>query len=287
MAQVALPVRRRWGQTSRRDSWWSQPLTVFLVLSAFLVYANVRVFEGDHYFSGHAPQPARYISNYLTPFYSPLMYDAPARAAQSGPSGHAWLGAKPAWIPSFVSAAALILIFPAGFRFTCYYYRGAYYKAFWQDPPSCAVGEPRNEYRGEAKWPLLIQNIHRYFMYFAVVFLFILGYDAWHAFWFKEALPAGEAKWHFGVGVGSLVLLLNVVLLTGYTLGCHSLRHLVGGSFDEVSKMPLREKMYCGVTCLNGKHMLWAWLSLVWVAFSDVYVRMVASGAWTDVHFVF
>ena len=48
---------------------------------------------------------------------------------------------------------------------TCYYYRGAYYKAFWADPPSCAVGEPRKKYLGESSLPLILQNFHRYFLF--------------------------------------------------------------------------------------------------------------------------
>lgn len=264
--------RRGFGVTSRTDAWWTQPLAVFVGLAAFLVYANVRVFENDHYFSGHAANNAS--TNYLTPFYSPLSFDAPGKPA----SGHAWMSQKPDWMPGFVSAAALILIFPAGFRFTCYYYRGAYYKAFWADPPSCAVGEPRGNYRGENSLPLLVQNIHRYFMYFAVIFLFILSYDAWHGLHFKAA----DGSWQFGLGVGSLVLIVNVVLLTGYTLGCHSVRHLIGGHKDCVSGSPAQFAVYRCVSCLNRRHMLWAWCSLIWVAFTDLYVRMCASGAWTD-----
>lgn len=282
MSQMTLPVKRSWGETQRRDAWWKTPLFVFVMLGAFLVYANIRVFEGDNYYSGHSMVETNRATNYLTPFYSPLVFEVESRAAT--PSGHAWLSAgRPAWLPVWISPAALILIFPAGFRFTCYYYRGAYYKAFWQDPPSCAVGEPRNEYRGEHKWPLLIQNIHRYFMYFAVAFLFILAFDAWHGFHFRRA----DGSWGWGIGVGSIVLLLNVVFLTGYTLGCHSFRHLVGGHRNAMSETTVRQKLWKCSTCLNEKHMAWAWTSLIWVAFSDVYVRLCATGTWTDLHIVF
>ncbi len=139
------------------------------------------------------------------------------------------------------SPALLILPFPGGFRFTCYYYRGAYYKAFWADPPSCAVGEPRKGYLGENSFPLIMQNIHRYFLYAAIVFLFVLSYDVWLAMWFED--PATGAK-QFGIGVGTLVLLVNVVLLSSYTLGCHSMRHLIGGRKNELSKAPVSEACY-------------------------------------------
>lgn len=177
------------------------------------------------------------------------------------------------WSPAF-----LILWAPAGFRLTCYYYRGAYYKAFWGDPPSCTVGEPRKSYRGEAKFPLILQNVHRYFLYLALAFIFLLAHDVWKAMWFTG--PDGTTS--FGIGVGTIVLALNVVFLGGYTLGCHSLRHLVGGRRDCLSQSPARLKSYNCVSCLNRGHMRWAWTSLVWVAFSDVYVRLCSMGIWTD-----
>lgn len=276
MSQAALPLKQRgWGQTMRRDAWWIQPLAVFLGLATFLAYANFRVFEAAHYYSGHGVRNAS--TNYLTPFYSPLLFDVPG----AQPSGHAWWSSKPAflaWLPGWVSPAALILIFPAGFRFTCYYYRGAYYKAFWADPPACAVGEPRKGYWGENSLPLILQNVHRYFLLFSIVFLVILAYDVWHALWFKT--PDGGHR--LGLGLGTLILATNVVLLTGYSFGCHSMRHLMGGGRDCVTRAPLGVKFYECVSCLNRKHMVWAWLSLFSVAFSDFYVRMLARGVWVD-----
>lgn len=282
---VSLPLRPRRGpfQTSRTDSWWSQPAAIFVGLLAFLVWANFRVFEANHYFSGHAASNAA--TNYLTPFYSPLFFDQPGKAS----SGHALWSGKPSWLPGFVSAAALILIFPAGFRFTCYYYRGSYYKAFWGDPPSCAVGEPRKTYWGEHTLPLILQNVHRYFLYAALVFIVILSWDVILACRFYElenGVPkldaAGHKVWHFGIGLGTLLMAVNVVLIAGYTLGCHSLRHLIGGGRDCLSAAPTRQKLYDCVTCLNNRHALWAWLSLFSVGFTDVYVRFLAMGVWTD-----
>jgi hypothetical protein len=177
------------------------------------------------------------------------------------------------------SPAFLILWAPAGFRLTCYYYRGAYYKAFWSDPPSCAVGEPRKSYLGEKSFPLILQNAHRYFMYFALCFLVFLSHDVWLALWFENPT---SGKTEFGLGIGTFVLLLNVIFLGGYTLGCHSLRHLVGGLRDRLSETPVRFKAYNCVSCLNKRHMLWAWTSLVWVGFSDVYVRLCSMGIWSD-----
>ena len=63
------------------------------------------------------------------------------------------------------------------------------------------------------------------------------------------------------------MLAVNVVLLGGYTFGCHSLRHLIGGFLDELSKSPLCHKSWHCVSCLNRRHMLWAWMSLFSVGF--------------------
>jgi hypothetical protein len=173
----------------------------------------------------------------------------------------------------------LILWAPGGFRVTCYYYRGAYYKAFWADPPSCTVGEPRKRYRGERSFPLILQNVHRYFLYLALIFLVLLAHDVWKALWFINPVT-GQA--HFGLGLGTIVLAVNVVLLAGYTFGCHSLRHLVGGCLDQLSKSPLRQKSYGCVGGLNRRHMLWAWMSLFSVMFADLYVRLCSMGIWSD-----
>jgi hypothetical protein len=262
MAQTAALPRTRFGQTTRRDPWWVTPVVVFVILGSFVVYSTWAALQGTNYHFG----------NYLSPFYSPELF---------GASHHAWFGPRPGWWPGFIpfSPAILILWAPAGFRFTCYYYRGAYYKAFWADPPSCTVGEPRKRYLGERSFPLIVQNIHRYFLYLALLFLVVLAYDAWKAMWFVDDATGGA---EFGIGVGTIVLTINVILLGGYTLGCHSLRHLIGGGLTQISKRPLRARGYQGVSLLNRRHMLFAWLSLFWVAFSDIYVRMLASGVWTD-----
>jgi hypothetical protein len=262
MSSVSAAHQNGFGATSRRDGWWVKPLLVFLGFSAFVVYTTWAAFQGDHYWSG----------NYLSPLYAPELW---------GKSPHALLGREPGWWPSWLpySPAFLILWIPGLFRFTCYYYRGAYYKAFWADPPACAVAEPRKKYLGENSLPLILQNIHRYFFYLAFAFIFLLSWEAWKGMWFLGA----DGKEHFGIGVGTLVLVINVILLGGYTLGCHSFRHLVGGFLDVFSRHPVRKACWSCVTCLNKRHQLWAWLSLFWVGFTDVYVRLLAHGTWTDV----
>ena len=260
-ADVALK-QRSFGETSRLDAWWLQPLAILLGFSAFIAYSTWAAFQGAHY----------HVGPYLSPFYSPELF---------GDSPHSWFGPKPGVWPSWLpwSPAFLILWAPGGFRLTCYYYRGAYYKAFWADPPSCAVGEPRKSFRGENSFPLIMQNVHRYFLFLAIIFIVFLAHDAWKAQWFTDP-DTNETSW--GIGVGTLVLTMNVVLLGGYTFGCHSLRHLVGGRLDCLSRVPARRTAYQCVGCLNRNHMIWAWLSLLWVAFSDIYVRLCSMGVWSD-----
>ncbi|HSA55182.1 MAG TPA: hypothetical protein VLE53_05725 [Gemmatimonadaceae bacterium] len=268
MAQRALPVleRRGFGQTLRRDAWWAPNVPIFIVFTSFVVYATWAAFQGAHY--THGP--------YLSPFYSPELF---------GDSAHAVFGPRPGWWPAWLpfSPALLILPFPGLFRFTCYYYRGAYYKAFWQDPSACAVGEPRSTYWGEQKGPLRLQNIHRYFWYIALLFLVVLGWDAWKGFWFLDP-TSGDS--HFGVGVGSLILVINWVLLVGYTLGCHAARHLLGGVLDQLSLAPVRKKLYDFSSGLNLFHGKWAWFSLFSVALADLYIRLCSMGVLTDLRLV-
>jgi hypothetical protein len=263
MAHAELPLYKTpFGKTNRRDLWWVQPLVTFLVFSGFIVYSTWAAFQNAHYTFGP----------YLSPFYSPELF---------GDSPHAWFGPAPGWWPGWLpfSPALLILWAPGGFRFTCYYYRGAYYKAFWADPPACTVGEPRKRYRGEAKFPLILQNVHRFFLYLALLFIVVLSYDVWLAFrWTDPVTGARE----FGMGVGTLLLLLNVVLLASYTFGCHSFRHLVGGVYDRLSGRPVRQAVYQCASRLNRRHMMFAWLSLFSVAFADIYVRLCSMGIWTD-----
>lgn len=242
------------GATLRRDAWWVAPVLTALVLGSFGVYATWAAWSGTHYEWGP----------YLSPFYSPLL--------------------RPSWWP--LSPAFLILVFPLGFRMTCYYYRKAYYRSFFLDPVACGVGEPRHGYRGETKFPFILQNLHRFFMYAAVIFIFILAYDVVLATRWPVSGGGGGGGHQFGIGVGTLVMALNVILLASYTFGCHSLRHLIGGSVDCFSCArggKARFRLWRGVTALNKNHMLWAWCSLFGVALTDLYIRLCAMGVIHDV----
>jgi hypothetical protein len=172
----------------------------------------------------------------------------------------------------------VILIFPLGFRLSCYYYRKAYYRAFWLSPPACAVAEPHRRYSGERRLPLILNNVHRYFFYAAVLVAVILTYDVVLAF------RDEDGDWGH-MGLGTLILLANIILIWGYTLGCHSCRHVVGGRLRHFSKHPVRYRAWSLVSRLNAKHAQYAWLSLFSVAIADLYVYLLAVGAFDDPRF--
>jgi hypothetical protein len=130
---------------------------------------------------------------------------------------------------------------------------------------------------------LVIQNIHRYFLYLAILFIVLLSHDAWKGMWFTDASGAQ----HLGFGVGTLVMTLNAFFLAMYTFGCHSLRHLTGGFLDAKTKSPACAKAYDCVSCLNRRHMMWAWISLFWVGGTDVYIRLCATGHLQDLNWHF
>jgi UDP-N-acetylmuramyl pentapeptide phosphotransferase/UDP-N-acetylglucosamine-1-phosphate transferase len=169
-----------------------------------------------------------------------------------------------------------------GFRLTCYYYRKAYYRAFFLAPPACAVaGLSRGRYRGETRFPFILMNAHRFFLYIATIVLGFLWYDAVRAFFFRGS----DGSLHFGVGLGSLIMLANVVLLSLFTFGCNSLRHLVGGKLDCFScstSARTRHRLWRGVSVLNGRHMQWAWISLGGVGLTDLYIRLASAGVFHD-----
>lgn len=257
LKEAQAPIVERPPQTAlpnlkRRDAWWVQPMLTAIVLGAFGIFATARAFENAHYLYV-GPDKA---THYLSPFYSPLFLN----------NWHVF-GLR-------FSPALFILPFPLLFRATCYYYRKAYYRAFFWDPPACAVGEvaSRPNYTGEREFPFVLQNLHRYAFYAAVVVVLVLWWDTFLAFDF-----AG----HFGIGLGSVIFLVNVVLLSMYTFSCHSWRHLSGGCmncFSCSAGAKTRYGLWERITHLNENHALWAWLSLFSVVITDLYVRFLSTG---------
>jgi hypothetical protein len=251
----AVPVAINAPKTLRRDRWWVEPLITVVVLGAFTVYATWAALVNADY----------YVEPYLSPFYSPCLATSCHHATVELFGD--WWGLSP---------ALLILPFPLGFRLTCYYYRKAYYRAFFWSPPACAVQDARPRYSGESRFPLILQNVHRVFFYLILPFPILLLWDGLRAFDFPDG---------FGMGVGTLVLLVNAVLLGIYVLSCHSCRHVCGGRMDCLSENSTRYGLWKFVTRLNERHMLIAWISMVGVAVTDLYIRLVANGTIRDLRF--
>jgi hypothetical protein len=237
------------------------PLVTALGLAAFVAYSTWRAFANSHY----------YAAPYVSPFYSPCL----ASNCVDMKGGADWQLFGSWW---GLSPALLVLIFPLGFRLTCYYYRKAYYRGFWASPPACAVAEPHATYSGETRLPLILQNVHRYFFYLALPVAGILTFDTVLAF--------RDENGHWGhAGLGTLVLLVNITLIWAYTLSCHSCRHIIGGKLRHFSAHPVRYRLWGWVGVLNGRHMLLAWSSLISVGVADFYVYLVSSGAFDDPRF--
>ena len=253
-AETAPPGR--FGATARRDRWWLAPLLTAAGLTAFGIYSVVVVAMGtDYLYAGGG-------ALYLSPFYSPDL--------------ESWGLHLP------FTYAVFVIWVPLGFRLTCYYYRKAYYRAYFLAPPACTVASARRRrYRGEAALPYILLNAHRYFFYLATLVLGFLGYDAVRAFFFRGS----DGSLHVGVGVGTLVMVANVVFLSLFTFGCNSLRHLAGGKLDCFTCTAAARKRYWlwrRVTFLNGWHMQWAWISLGGVALTDLYIRLASAGVFHD-----
>jgi len=266
--QTVQVLRSRGGfaQTSRPDAWWIGPALTASGLLLFFGYLTFRAFSGTYVW---APP-------YISPTVAPPVLTPAFGYPGAVPVDHAWFGAFPSWWPTFIpqSPAFFLPAFAIAFRITCYYYRGAYYKAFFFRPPSCAVGGVPGSYMGE-RAVLLFQNLHRYTFYGALLLLVFL---------WEEGLVAFFKDGQFGVGVGTIVMVINAALLSAYTLGCHSCRHLIGGRHDCLTCSSARYGMWKGSTWFNERHMLFAWLSLVWVCLTDAYIYLVARGLLTDMN---
>src|SRR5882724_11599194 len=236
-------------RTFRKDNWWQTPRIVAAGLTVWVLYATVRVFMGHWYF---VPQ-----YHYLTPFYSPCV------SGECVP-GSATLGTWIPAVPPIIPYAFVSLPFVLAFRLTCYYYRRAYYRAFWRAPAACAVREPHATYSGETRFPLIMQNLHRYFFFMVLLISILNTYDLTQAF----RGPDGN----FGLGLGTIIMLVNVVMLWAYTLSCHSCRHITGGRLKNFSKHPARYWAWTQISKLNARHMQLAWITLGTLMLTDLYI---------------
>ena len=148
----------------RKDAWWALPVTVVIVLGSFIVYSTWAAFQNAHYFVDPVPVAV-------------LLAVPVGKRVCTSTFGY---GLPDVSLPiiGIVSPAFLILGGPGLFRLTCYYYRKAYYRSFWLAPAACAVRDVKSGYTGETRFPLIVQNFHRYAWYVAVIFIVLLTWDA-------------------------------------------------------------------------------------------------------------
>lgn len=245
----------------RRDRWWVAPAATVAVLSAFGIYTIIVALLNNDYLYGKGG------ARYLSPLYSPDL--------------HTMFGVHIGFTYAF-----FVIWAPLGLRSSCYYYRKSYYRSFFLAPPSCAVaGMSRKKYSGETKFPFVLNNVHRVFFYLASIVIGFLTYDVVESFIFRTS--TGN---HFGIGLGSIIMLVNVVFLSAFTFGCNSFRHLIGGKLDCFScstSAKNRHWLWGKVSILNGRHQLWAWVSLASVWITDLYIRLATAGVFTDPHHIF
>jgi len=256
------------GATHRKDSWWVEPAVTGGAFAVWVAYLAWAIFQASYYSAGP----------YVSPFYAPLLFVDPT-APGAPPVDHALIGQFPTWWPAVLPASPAIFTAwaPGVFRLSCYYYRKFYYRAYFGAPPGCAVGARPQRYQGETAL-LVFQNLHRYTLYIAIALLPFLYFEAGAAFFYK-----GE----FGVGLGSIMLVINAILLTGYTFGCHAWRHLAGGrlncySCDSSAQTQL--KIWTLSSWFNARHLQFAWLSLWFILLTDLYIRLVSMGTISDLN---
>jgi hypothetical protein len=239
---------RGFGTTMRVDRWSIKPGLIAIGILAFVAYAT---------FSS-----VLLIPGILGVDYSAQGYHSPFFS----------MGFAEGIVPAWISPAIFVLWIQVLFRATCYYFRGAYYKSLFADPPACAVGEPsvHRRFGMENRFPFILQNVHRFTLYLALIPMAVLWYDlaiaAWHG---------GEPR----LGVGVFLLAADAILVALYVFSCHSLRHLVGGGMDCFSctrNTRRRHGIWARVSSLNLKHGTWFWASLVSIVIADLYVRALA-----------
>ena len=258
---VKLPVINGLGRTNRVDNWWSQPLAMGIALTLALLYTFWRLFLHDTGISYQLDG-----STVMSPIFSPNVLE--------------WdLFGLSEWDhPHWVNAAILVLWIPFGFRGTCYYMRRVYYRTFFASPVACWVDEPdinkKLGYRGE-KGIFILNNLHRYFLYAAMIIIAIKWWDVTHTLTFESG--------QYGFSIGTLVMAIEAFLLTMYVTSCHALRHLAGGMLDRwttgISR--LRGKIFGKLSITNRSHGFWFWTSLAFVFIGDLWVLAVNEGYFT------
>ena len=204
MGQQPLP-RRSFGETMRADVWWTQPLLVFLGLSIFIVYSTWAAFQGHELFFWQLPLAILLAGNFWR-FAAQLVW---AEADLVAGLANFFSGATRSLGAGRISAHLLLLP-----------------RRLLQS----LLGRSAGMHRRRAAQNLSGANVR----FRSSCKTFIATFSISRCCSFSSRLRCLESdvvpiRTDFGIGVGTIVLAINVVLLGGYTFGCHSLRHLVGG----------------------------------------------------------
>lgn len=182
------------------------------------------------------------------------------------------------YIDPFYSPTVLIVPIPGLFRLTCYAYRKDYHRHVFKHPIGCENPDrhdaPTRKYTGEKNAFFQLENLHRYLLYAGIILLPFFYYDFYVSLTFDNSLR-----------IGSFVILANALALTAWTLSCHAFRHLIGGNIDCyscVSGGAQRKKIFDIQTWWNKRHEDMAWLSLLVIFFTDLYIRALVAGVPLD-----
>ena len=261
---LKLPIQRGFGITDRVDKWWNEPFWMAFALPLPLVYTTFRVtlWDGEIQYDNH---------RVTSPIFSPdviHLFDLKT--------------------PNWMNSALLILWIPFGFRGTCYYMRRVYHRVFFQNPTACVVSKPEINYRigykGETGL-FILNNIHRYMLYLAIIILSMKIFDVYHTMHFFN----GTETAGFGISVGTVVLAVESFLLLMYVGSCHAFRHLFGGSMNQWRGgiSGIMGGIYIKISNINVDHSFWFWTSLGMVFIGDLFVWAVAEGIISDPEYIF
>lgn len=254
--------------TFRTDNWWIQPLVMGTILIAFGIYTIlVLLLEHGLLLDGEYENDLIYYdvngAHYISPISSPGPEAVPEFLRDFLTTDGSWM----------LPATLLFIWAPLGFRATCYYGRRVYYRALLANPIAVAVDKPIKSYSGENSFPFILQNLHRYFLYLAIILAILHIYHAAESFVFGDG---------FGIGIGSLLLTIDAIFLSLYVSSCHSLRNLLGGNIDCLSCANyVKKKGNYWVSYLNQFHGTYFWISLVSIMAADFYIRIYL-GMWEN-----
>ena len=184
------------------------------------------------------------------------------------------------YIDPFYSPTVLIIPIIGMFRLTCYAFREDYNRHLFKHPMRCpalpGADSSKRAYTGETSLFMKLENYHRYFMYAALAVLPFFYYDLFVSLTYSGALV---------LRAGSMLMGIDVVLLTLYVFSCHSVRSLVGGRNDCYGcghAAAVRKNVYDSQSFLNRHHRAFAWLSLLSIIAVDLFIRALAAGVRID-----